>query len=434
MEKKKVLIITYYWPPSGGSGVQRWLKMSKYLSDFGWEPIIYTAEEGESPAIDESLFSDVRNNQIVLKKKIWEPYKLYKKFTGKKKDERMGAGFLQEKNRKSGITEKIAVWIRGNFFIPDARKFWIKPSVKYLSSYLKENKVDAIISTGPPHSTHLIAMGVSKKLKLPWIADFRDPWTEIDFYNQLKLSNKADKKHKRLERKVLETANLTVTVSKQWAQDLKRLGAPRVEVVTNGFDPDDFPEKSHVLTKEFSITHIGSMNKDRNPSVLWEAISELCQELDGFKQNLKLQFIGKTDYSVFESIEGIGLMSHVRNVDYMNHHDVIEEMAQSQLLLLPINNTPNVSGIIPGKLFEYLAVKRPILAIGPSSAASGEIIIECNAGSITDFNQKEELKANIRSFYDSYLAGTLNVNSESIEPYSRKKLAEKYAELLDHLN
>lgn len=429
-----MLIITYYWPPSGGSGVQRWLKMSKYLSEFGWEPIIYTAEEGEAPALDNSLLSDVKENQVVLKKKIWEPYKLYKKFTGKKKDERMGAGFLQEKNKKPGLTENIAVWIRGNFFIPDARKFWIKPSIGFLQRYLKENPVDAIISTGPPHSTHLIAMGVSRKLGIPWVADFRDPWTEIDFYHQLKLSTRADKKHKKLEREVLERASLTVTVSNQWSQDLVRLGAPRVEVVTNGFDPEDFPKKEQELTPEFTITHIGSMNKDRNPPVLWQAISELCEEYVEFKKDLKLQFIGKTDFSVFNSIEAIGLLDKVRNVDYMAHHEVISEMSKSQLLLLPINNTPNVSGIIPGKLFEYLAVKRPILAIGPSNAASGEIIIECKAGSITDFDEKEDLKKNIMAFYNLYKEGNLKVESESIEPYSRKNLAKKYAGLLDQLN
>ncbi|MEA3317025.1 MAG: glycosyl transferase family 1, partial [Bacteroidota bacterium] len=186
-KNKKVLIITYYWPPSGGAGVQRWLKFAKFLPKYGWNPIIYTPENGEIPVTDKSLHKDISKETKVIKRKIWEPYTWYKKFIGQKNNQKINVGFLSE-NQKPKFTEKISVWIRGNFFIPDARKFWIKPSVKFLKTYLKNNNVDAIISTGPPHSMHLIAMQLQKKLNLPWIADFRDPWTNIDFYEDLLLT------------------------------------------------------------------------------------------------------------------------------------------------------------------------------------------------------------------------------------------------------
>jgi hypothetical protein len=219
---KKVLIITYYWPPSGGAGVQRWLKFVKYLREFGWEPIVYTPENPEAPATDTSLLKDIPANITVIKQPIWEPYNLYKGFIGQKKEEKINAGFLSEK-KKPGLAEKIAVWIRGNWFIPDARRFWIKPSVKFLSEHLRGNPVDVIVSTGPPHSMHLIALKLKKKLNIPWLADFRDPWTTIDFYDKLMLTKSSDKKHKGLELEVLKNADKVVTVSWNWSKDFKKI-------------------------------------------------------------------------------------------------------------------------------------------------------------------------------------------------------------------
>jgi len=201
---KRVLIITYYWPPSGGAGVQRWLKFSKYLPENGWIPVVYTPENPEYPAIDENLVSEIHPDVEVLKSSIWEPYALYKKFTSRKKDAKLGSGFTSEKDKISKA-EKVSRWVRGNWFIPDARKFWIKPSVRFLDTYLKENSIDAIISTGPPHSMHLIALGIKRKYpKIKWIADFRDPWTNIDFVEELRLSKRSMKKHENQELAVLK--------------------------------------------------------------------------------------------------------------------------------------------------------------------------------------------------------------------------------------
>ena len=219
---KKALVITYYWPPSGGAGVQRWLKFVKYLRSFGWEPVIYTPENPEFPETDHSLDKDVPGQLKVLKQPIWEPYDTYKKILGRRKDEKINAAFLSEKKKNSAL-ENLSVWIRGNFFIPDARKFWIKPSIRFLLHYLQKDPVDVIISTGPPHSMHLIAMKVSGKLGLPWLADFRDPWTNIDFYKDLKLTSWADAIHRRLEKQVLGKADAVTVISPGMAADFSRI-------------------------------------------------------------------------------------------------------------------------------------------------------------------------------------------------------------------
>ena len=224
MTKRKVLIITYYWPPSGGAGVQRWLKFVKYLPNLGWEPVVYTVENGEYPVMDKSLNEDVSAALKVIKTPIWEPYNIYKKISGRNKNDTINSGFLAE-SKKSKFSENLGKWVRGNFFIPDARKYWIKPSIKYLSNFLNDNPADLIISSGPPHSTHLIAMDLKNKFQIPWVSDFRDPWTNIDFYKELKLTNWADAKHKRLEKHVLTNSDLVLTVGNQLKQELIELGA-----------------------------------------------------------------------------------------------------------------------------------------------------------------------------------------------------------------
>lgn len=429
---KKVLILTYYWPPSGGGGVHRNLKYAKYFRDFGWEPVIYTAQDADYPSEDKSLFKDVPENLEVVKHPIWEPYNAYRKLVGIKKDKKIYSGFISE-NKKMGFKQRLAVWVRGNFFIPDARKFWIKPSIRHLVKYLKENPVDAVISSGPPHSMHLIGLGIKKKLNIPWVADFRDPWTNIDFYDQLQLSGWADRKHKRLEKEVLQKADQVVTVSWHWAEDFKNLGAPATKVITNGFDPEDFEFEGAPSPAEFSISHIGSLNKDRNPPILWEALKELCDEVPGFKDKLVIRLIGNTDISVKGELERLDLMKNADFQGYMPHKEVLKQQKSSQVLLLLLNNTPNVLGVVPGKLFEYMATGRPILAIGPSEGDSARIIRGSGAGAVVGFEEKEEMKKAIGELYSRYEAGNLSGGGSGIEVYSRKSITGNMAEVLEGL-
>jgi glycosyltransferase involved in cell wall biosynthesis len=430
---KKVLIITYYWPPSGGAGVQRWLKFVKYLRNYGWEPVIYTVENPEAPALDYSLAKDVPANLEVIRRPIWEPYTFYRKFVGLKKDEKISAGFLSE-SKQPGFAQKVAVWFRGNLFIPDARKFWIKPSIKYLSYYLKNNPVDAIVSTGPPHTTHLIALGIRKRLGIPWLADFRDPWTKIDFYDQLMLTSIADKRHQLLEQKVLKAADRIVTVSWNWAKDFDALGTPGTKVITNGFDPEDFPNINSEKPNTFLLTHIGSLNQDRNPEFLWKILGEKVHNDEVFRKMLRIRFIGKTDYNVFESLERNGLASYSEKIDYVPHDEALKLSADSAVLLLLINDTPNSLGIIPGKIFEYLATRRPILCIGPQEGDSARIVNQTNSGQVVNFGDETALISAINKLFNSYSGNELLQNNTAIDQFSRKVLTGDIARLLDEIS
>ncbi len=439
---KKVLIITYYWPPSGGAGVQRWLKFTKYLRDFGWEPIIYTPENPESPDNDPSLQKDIPKNLTVIKTKIWEPYTFYKVFIGQKKDKKINAAFLTE-SKKPKKFEKIAVWIRGNFFIPDARKFWVKPSINYLVNYLKDNPVDAIISTGPPHSMQLIALGLKRKLNIPWMADFRDPWTNIDFYSKLMLTPFADHKHKRLELDVLKNADVVTCVGKTWLDELEELlkkdmggkFTPEIhnkfKFISNGYDPDDYTEEKVEADKKFSIVYIGTLDKSRNPGILWKTLAKILKENSDFANDFQLKLVGKTDIAVTEDIENNGLKPYMEKTPYLTHAEVTQVQKKSQVLLLLINNTPNAMGITTGKLFEYFAAKRPILCIGPKGGDADKILEETNGGLISGYEDSKTLEANILYFYNKYKQSNLLCESVNIEKYSRKMLTGEVAEVLN---
>lgn len=430
---KRVLILTYYWPPSGGSGVQRWLKMSKYLPENGWQPVIYTAEDAEYPVEDPSLEKDVCAEAEVIRRPIVEPYSFYKKFLGIKKEQKVKAGFIDETGQQQGWKERLSVWIRGNFFIPDARCWWVKPSVNYLKAYLKDHPVDAIISTGPPHSMHLIALKLKEATGLPWIADFRDPWTEIDFYDELHLTKWADCKHHRLEHEVLTKADQVVAVGWDMAERLKRLGANHPVVIPNGYDWDTQAQPAATpLSKDFTLTHIGIIGPNRNEHQLWQALGELKASDSQFSSKLKIRLIGQVDQSVAKSIQANGLTESSELIPYIPHDQIQEQQASSQVLLLLINHTPNAKGILTGKLFEYIAAGRPILCIGPEDGDAARILDETHAGRTVGFEDKEKIKAIIKELYQSYLEGRLLSNqNKGIEQYSRKALAKDFANLLN---
>lgn len=432
---KKVLILTYYWPPSGGAGVQRWLKFVKYLQDFNWEPIVYTAENGEIPEIDTSLEKDVPKNITILKTPIWEPYSAYKALIGQKKNEKINAAFLNESKKKSPLNN-FAIWVRGNFFIPDARKFWIKPSITYLTDYISKHNIDAIISSGPPHSMHLIAKGLKKKFpQIKWVADFRDPWTNIDFYAELKLTAWADAKHKRLENEVLNECDAVISIGNGMDTEFQAINnnksqANKFHVITNGFDDDDLLKTQVEKDKKFSIAHIGTLVKSRNPEGLWTVLKELTSENNKFNDALEIKLVGKLDIAVKDSIEKHGLWQFVRKIDYLPHNEVIAEQQRSRVNLLLVNQTQNAKGILTGKFFEYLSAGAPILAIGPVDGDLAHILNETKAGFISDFNDQITLKKNVLSLFENQ---QINRNEEAIKKYLRKNLTKKLSEILNEL-
>ncbi|MDP4205614.1 MAG: glycosyltransferase family 4 protein [Bacteroidota bacterium] len=429
---KRVLIITYYWPPAGGAGVQRWLKFVKYLPQYGWTPVVYTPSNPESPVDDPSLLKDIPAEAVIVKQPIWEPYSAYKKFIGQKPEQKINTGFLSE-NKKPKLSEKMSVWVRGNFFIPDARMFWIRPSIKYLTEYLKENPVDAIVSTGPPHSMHLIALGVKKALGIPWLADFRDPWTNIDFYQDLMLTGWADRRHRRLEKAVVDNCDHQIVVGEGMKEEFVAIGAENISVITNGYDDADIPSVDAELDRKFSIAHIGTIPRSRNPEVLWRVLASLTEERPELKSDLEIKLVGKLDVSVIDSLEKLGLMPYLNRIDYMPHDEVVKVQRVAQVLLLAVNNTPNAKGILTGKFFEYLSARRPILAIGPEDGEVARILEATGAGCISGFDNEDALKQNILRFYDAFRDGKLDVSPEGVERFSRRNLTGDITRILDKI-
>lgn len=427
---KRVLIISYYWIPSGGAGVQRWVKITKYIRDFGYEPIIYTPENPEYPSIDESLKKDIPANIEVLKTPIWEPYNLYRKISGRQ-NQAINAGFISE-NKKQNWKDKLSIWVRGNFLIPDPRRFWIRPSIHFLTEYINNHPVDAIITTGPPHSMHMIGLGLKKNFpKLPWIADFRDPWTNIDFYKELNLTWFADKIHKRLEKKVIQTANSIVVVSNGMKEEYQLMQPNHIQVISNGYDQSDVLETDVKMDQGFSISHIGTLNAARNPNTVWKVLSEICSKNVNFKSDLQIQLVGKVDFSVLESIRQNNLTENLIKIDYLSHSEAIAKQQSSQVLMLLINQSGNAKGILTGKFFEYLAAKRPILAVGPTDGDAAVVLAETQAGTMVDFSDEKATKDAILEFYNRYKTNTLKIESQSIERFSRRSLTGELAKLLD---
>ncbi|MEM6803097.1 MAG: glycosyltransferase [Bacteroidota bacterium] len=430
---KKVLLITYYWPPSGGAGVQRVLKTAKYLRSFGWEPIIYTAQNAAYPILDPSLLEDVPDDLEVLQGEIWEPYELYKRFTGQKEKKQVYSGFMSDQGKQS-FTQKLSIWIRGNFFIPDARKFWIKPSIKFLRKYLKEHPVDAIMSSGPPHSVHMIAKGLREQLDIPWLADFRDPWTNIDFYDQLRLSKWADRRHRKMEKAVMDSCDALSTVSWVWKKEFEELGAKQVRVITNGFDDADFQAGAPPLSENFLCSHIGFLNQDRNSSALWQAFGELAKEMPLFREKLKLRFIGKTDPLCIQQLHEQALGDCIEQMSYVPHNEVLQYTRASQVLMLLVNDVPNVMGHIPGKTYEYIGSRRPVLGIGPADADFARVLQESKSGTVCGFEDKEGMKRALFKLFSLYKKGKLQNDEADIDRFTRKYAAGQIAQYLSKIS
>lgn len=427
MEKKKILIITYYWPPAGGPGVQRWLKFVKYLPDLGWKPSVFIPENPSYPIVDKTLSEEVSEDLEIIKTKIWEPYQLAE-FFGKANKKFKAGQFDVGKNQS--WKAKLSIWVRGNFFIPDARIFWVKPSVRFLKQYLTENHFDAFVTTGPPHSMHLIGLGLKKAFPdLKWIADFRDPWTEISYYKHLKLTESSDQKHRNLELEVFRTADVTLATSYSDAENFRKKGANSF-CITNGFDElnDQFEKKNK--TDKFTLSYIGVLEQLRNPDVLWEVLKALLLENEDFKNNFQLKFVGRVDDKILEKIENSTLKACIANLGYLSHAEANAEMQSSELLL--ITNFPEESskGIIPGKIFEYLATGKSIISFGPKESDVKKILEETNAGKHFSYDDSDTIKQFILQKFEEWRNSSELEKTCNIEQFSRKNLTKKLVDLL----
>ena len=423
---KKVLIISYYWPPAGGPGVQRWLKFVKYLPHYNIQPIVYIPENPTYPILDHGMLHDLPKEVIILKQKIMEPYAWASIFS-KNSAKGISSGIIPAQKKQSFL-QKVMLWVRGNIFIPDARVLWVKPSVQYLLQYIQENNIDTIITTGPPHSLHLIGQKLKSKLNIKWIADFRDPWTTIGYHKALKLSSFAKRKHKKLEHQVLNMADTLIVTSPTTKYEFEQITSNKIAVITNGYDVENTVKP--VLDDKFSLAHIGSFLSDRNPKILWEVLQELTQEMESFSQNFELKLIGKVSVEILNSVSEFKLTEFTKVLGYLSHTEALEHQRKSQVLLLVEIDSPETKSIIPGKLFEYMVSGRPIIGIGPENSDFESIISETNTGTFCKYTEKEKLKLKIIQYYNLYLDKNLIVNPIGLEKYSRKNLTQKLSEII----
>ena len=421
---KKVLIITYYWPPSGGAGVQRWLKFAKYLPEFGWEPIILTVDQANAsyPQRDESLLAEVAPECKVYTTKSFELYDVYKFISGKK--EVPYGGFANES--KEGILQKLSKFIRGNFLLPDPRKGWNKYALRKAAELIEKYQIETVVTTSPPHSTQLIGLKLKRKFKIRWIADLRDPWTDIYYYDQFLHTPLARTIDKNLERRVIENADLLITVS----EDVKRLFAAKsdlpirekTEVVPNGFDEDDFKVSTVMTESKKTITYTGTISEAYDVDQFLEALVNLPESL---RLNLKVRFVGKVPFSVEQKFRKTGL--EIELVGYVDHCKSIDYLMRSDILLLVIPKVINNQGILTGKFFEYLASQKPVLAIGPTDGDLAKIMEETQCGRLFDYQDS----AGMRKYIHSELENpATKQNSENASQYTRRELTRKIAKLL----
>lgn len=427
---KRVLIISYYWPPAGGISIIRPLKLIKYLKEYGWEPVLCTADNPHYPIEDDAALREVPEDLEIIKVPIREPYEIYKAIT-KQKNKSALADVIQNAP-KNTWSHKFSVWARGNFFIPDARCLWIAPVVKKLKKYIASNNIDAIITTGPPHSVNRIGTLLKKECGLPWLADFQDPWTQVDYYKHFRISSWADARHKKMEQEVFAKADLVTIVSPSWKTDLESIGARNVEVIPLGYDPVDF-NTIEKLDEKFSITHLGLLGEDRNPLVLVEVLKELCVELKDFEDNLEFKLVGKVNSVLKSKVEELGMRAQCKFVDQLTRPEAINLMQSAQILLLLLNKAENVAGRIPGKLFEYIGANRPILCLGPKGTDVERIVTDIEAGVSIDYKNKDELKSYLLVKYKQYLDGTLILESKAKEKYTHREVSAKFATYLDKI-
>ncbi len=423
---KRVLIITYYWPPSGGSGVQRWLKFSKYLHLFGYEPVIFTPENPDFELQDPGLEKEVPKTVEVLRFPIWEPYQLLRTFGGKKEG---NPALILEKPRKS-LLDRMAIWMRANLLVPDPRRFWIKPSLNFLGQIIKQNQFQAVITTGPPHSMHLIGLGLKEKWGIPWLADFRDPWSTWEFLDTLPMLPMVKRKHKRLEKKVFEKADSICTISPTFQKEMQRLSKRNIHLLYNGFDLEDLPkdfgdQPDHPYP--FHIVYTGVVDAIRDPKPFLKALKIAFSDSRG---KVKLSFVGRVSKAIMAWVESDPwLCEHVAFEGYVPHKKVFDYYKKAHLLLLILTSTKNAKGNIPGKMFEYMATQRPVLALGDPQGDAATILREAGSGKVFTHTDIEGVSIFLKNLKEQKPENPSN----DMAKFDRKNLTGTLAGILDSI-
>ena len=434
---KKVLVVTYYWPPAGGPGVQRILKFVRYLPEYGWQPIVLTAKDGDYVARDESLVADIPEDLIVQKISGIEFYDIYRKITGRKKDETIPVAALVRDDNDTAM-ERFGKWVRINLTVPDARVAWIRPLSVAIREMIKTHQVDAILSTSPPHSMQVATWLARRKIKIPWLADLRDPWTEFVFYENARRNRLATKLDQYFEKKCFNNADALTTVGKDMAERFREVyPAIDCEVIYNGFDPEDMAViPSDPAHNKFRIGHVGNLTTMHNPEMFWRVLGDLCRENQGFKKDLQLHFTGKVDPGAVQFMKQYGLEDKALYKGYVPHRVSVEMMKANSALLFVVPGLIDNIGVVPGKLFEYLASGTPLIAIGPPGGDSAEIIASVDGGGMAEQTDGEGIKRRILSLYEAWQSGTLSQlapNPEKTSRFDRRVQTGQLANILDRI-
>lgn len=433
---KKVLIVTYYFPPSGGPGVQRVLKFIKYLPKFGWQPVVFTVSNGQLLGYDESLFEDLSDEVKIYKSKTIEPYNFYNLITGKEKSSTVDVNTAEIDYNNLTFKQKMIEFIRSSFFIPDARIGWRFTAGKTIHKIFEENKIDAVYSSSPPYTPALIGKLIKKKFNLPWVVSFRDPWTgykgtpkrwflpkKIETFIEKDVFNKAD---------AVEVAwNGIIDDAINKYQNLNKT---KFFTIYNGYDPDDLPEPKNEKNTKFTFTYTGTLYTIQNPKLLFDAVIELIDENKVNKDKISFRFIGRVADEIKEMMQNHPINNQIELIGYKPHNQAVNLLVNTDVSLLLGVNSKEKYVNVPGKTFEYIGIRKPIYLIAPENSKLAEIVAESGLGDAVDHNDKIKMKETYLNLYQNWLNDKkVEIDEQKIQKHSRIKGAEKLAEKLNKI-
>ncbi len=418
--------------------MQRWLKFVKYLPSFGVIPFVFAPENPSFDLRDESLLNDVPAEAEVIHFPIWEPYRLGKKISGSP------VSNTPSSTARGGLVKNALTWLRGNLLFPDPRIFWVRSSVQFLEEFLRTNNIGTIITTGPPHSVHLIGLRLKKKNpKLKWIADFRDPWSEWGMLLSFKLTAMSKRIHQRMEKQVLTSADSVITITPFYVKQLERLSGRKVELITNGYDDSDFAELNIQRSGlsplggpggQFVIRHVGVVNPSCDPRPFMNAVKKLATEDSVFGRDAKIYFTGQVNDDFRKWVESDSVLSSITIFQPgVPHNELISLYSHSSLLVLILTGYKDGEGFLPGKLFEYLATGLPIMAVGPVPSDANNLLRELKHGEMIASDNQEMIKSNLQACFKNWKHGHSFQKHQVATEYSRKQLTFKLVELLNTL-
>jgi len=428
---RKVLIIAYYWPPSGGSGVQRWLKFVKYLPQFGCQPYVFTPENPSFSIRDSSLLKDVPVEAEVIHFPIWEPYESFFKLGNlfKQRTTSKPTDLVSTSNRS--LFQRVSTFIRANFMVPDPRVFWVRPSVKFLHDFLLDNQIETIITTGPPHSLHMIGEKLKKKNpSLTWLADFRDPWSEWGLLDSLNVSGPIRALHKRMESNILRRADKVITITPFYVRRFEALSGRKVNLLTNGYDEDDFISLRIERTDHFIIRHVGIINEKCDPRPFMNALENALGQNPFFASKVRLDFVGEVHAAFKKFVVDRPVLSNVVSfTSSIPHKELISLYGKSSLLLLILTGYKDAEGYMPGKLFEYMATGLPVLGVGPPQGDAAGLLRETGAGRMIASEDVEKITASLLDAFETWASGAANSQVGKVQKYSRRLITKELTEL-----